>query len=349
MSEKTLPKSRTATDRGADGDLIVGIDLGTSRSAITANNGKKTWIESYVGWPKDFIARKLIGKPIVFGEEALDHRLAVDLVRPLERGVIKESTRDQEAVREVIEHLIHLVEPRANGRTRAVVGVPAESFKSNKLAIKHALGDSVASAMVVSEPFAVAYGLGMLDNAMVIDIGAGTVDFCIMHGAVPGENDQRTIFTGGDYIDQQLESFLRERYPSSAFNLNMVRRFKEKYSFIGDAPAAVQVDIPVDGKPTRHDITNEMRRACESILPGLIETTVEMIAGFDPEFQDRIRNNVILAGGGSQIRGLREYVESRLNEYGPATVTCVTDPLYSGAAGAMSLAVEMPEEYWQQV
>ncbi|MGZ8410319.1 MAG: rod shape-determining protein, partial [Hyphomicrobium sp.] len=259
MSEKTLPKSRAATDKGADGDLIVGIDLGTSRSAITASNGKKTWIESYVGWPKDFIARKLIGKPIVFGEEALDHRLALDLYRPLERGVIKEGTRDQEAVREVIEHLIHLVEPRANGRTRAVVGVPAESFKSNKLAIKHALGDSVAHAMVVSEPFAVAYGLGMLDNAMVIDIGAGTVDFCIMHGAVPGEDDQRTIFTGGDYIDQQLENFLRERYPGSAFNLNMVRRFKEKHSFIGEAPAAVEVDIPVEGRPTRHDITNEMR------------------------------------------------------------------------------------------
>jgi rod shape-determining protein MreB and related proteins len=348
MSEKTPPKSRATLDKGVESDLIVGIDLGTSRSAIIASNGKKTWIESYVGWPKDFIARKLIGKPIVFGEEALDHRLSLDLFRPLERGVIKEGTRDQEAVREVIEHLIHLVEPRANGRTRAVVGVPAESFKSNKLAIKQALGDSVAFSMVVSEPFAVAYGLEMLDNAMVIDIGAGTVDFCIMHGAIPTEDDQRTIFTAGDYIDQQLDVALRERYPHATFNLNMVRRFKEKHSFIGEAPATVEVEIPVDGKPTRHDITNEMRRACESILPGLIETTLEMIAGFDPEFQDRIRSNVVLAGGGSQIRGLRAHLEARLLEFGPAGVTCVGDPLYSGAAGAMSLAMEMPEEYWQQ-
>ncbi len=349
MSEKTSMKPRTTVDKEAESDLIVGIDLGTSRSAITASNGKKTWIESYVGWPKDFIARKLIGKSVVFGEEALDHRLSLDLFRPLERGVIKDGTRDQEAVREVIGHLIHLVEPRANGRTRAVVGVPAESFKSNKLAIKNALGDSVALSMVVSEPFAVAYGLDMLDNAMVIDIGAGTVDFCIMHGSIPTEEDQRTIFTAGDFIDQHLNEALRERYPNATFNLNMVRRFKEKYSFIGDAPAPVEVEIPVDGKPTRHDITNEMRRACESILPGLIETTLEMIAGFDPEFQDRIRNNVVLAGGGSLIRGLRAHLETRLKEYGPATVTCVGDPLYSGAAGAMSLAMEMPEEYWQQL
>ncbi len=349
MSDRTPSKPRIASDKEVDGELIVGIDLGTSRSAIAASNGKKTWVESYVGWPKDFIARKLIGKPILFGEEALDHRLSLDLCRPLERGVIKEGTRDQQAVREMIAYLIHLVEPRANGRTRAVVGVPAESFKSNKLAIKQALGDSVALSMVVSEPFAVAYGMEILDNAMVIDIGAGTVDFCIMHGAVPADDDQRTIFTAGDYIDQQLVDLLRERYPEATFNLNMVRRFKEKYSFIGTPPAAVEVDIPVDGKPIRHDITSEMRQACESILPALVETTLEMIAGADPEFQDKIRGNVVLAGGGSQIRGLRQNLEAKLREYGPAEVTCVADPLYSGAAGAMSLALEMPDEYWRQV
>ena len=32
----------------------VGIDLGTSRSAIVASNGQRAWVESYVGWPKDF-------------------------------------------------------------------------------------------------------------------------------------------------------------------------------------------------------------------------------------------------------------------------------------------------------
>ena len=50
--------------------MIVGIDLGTSRSAISASNGKKKWVESYVGWPKDFIAKKVVGAPILFGENA---------------------------------------------------------------------------------------------------------------------------------------------------------------------------------------------------------------------------------------------------------------------------------------
>lgn len=331
--------------------IIVGIDLGTSRSAISASNGKKKWVESYVGWPKDFIARKVVGAPILFGEEAVSHRLSLELYRPLKNGVIKEGTaRDEEAVKELIHHLISLVHAKKDfDKVRAVVGVPAESFKVNKVSIKKAVAEFAESLLVVSEPFAVAYGVNALDNAMVIDVGAGTVDFCIMHGTVPTEDDQRTVLTAGDYIDQQLYKFLEERYPHSDFNLNMVRRFKEKFSFIGEPERAVKVDIPVDGRPTKHDITDEMKRACESILPAIVESTLELIAKFDPEYQDVIRKNVILAGGGSQITGLAEYLEKVLSEYGEAKVAVVEDPLFSGSDGALALALDMPEDYWTEV
>jgi rod shape-determining protein MreB len=339
------------SDKAADKDkLIVGIDLGTSRSAISASNGKKKWVESYVGWPKDFIAKKVVGKPVLFGEEALHNRLSLEIYRPLERGVIKEgTTRDEEAVKELIHHLIELVEPKTNAKARAVVGVPAESFKVNRVAIKRAVAEYSQSLMVVSEPFAVAYGLGLLNNAMVIDIGAGTVDFCIMHGTVPTEDDQRTILTAGDYIDQQIYSSLGERYPNADFNLNMVRRFKEQYGFVGEPEHPVEVEIPVGGRPTKHDITDEVKRACEAILPAMVETTLEMVAKFDPEFQGEIRNNIVLAGGGSQLRGLRDYLERVLREYGPCAVRCVEDPLFGGADGSLALAQDMPQEYWEQL
>lgn len=331
--------------------MIVGIDLGTSRSAISASNGKRNWVDSYVGWPKDFIARKVVGKSILFGKDALEHRLSLDLYRPLKNGVIKEGTaRDEEAVKELIHHLITLVQSKKDTeKVRAVVGVPAESFKVNKVALKKAVADFAEALLVVSEPFAVAYGVNALDNAMVIDVGAGTVDFCIMHGTVPSEEDQRTVLTAGDFIDQQLYNFMEERYPHSDFNVNMVRRFKEQHSFIGDSDRAVKVDIPVDGRPTKHDITDEMRRACESILPAIVESTLELIAKFDPEYQDIIRQNVILAGGGSQIRGLDEYLENVLGEYGPAKVHVVEDALYGGADGALALAQDMPDDYWTEV
>jgi len=338
--------AKKSATKKADKQLLVGIDLGTSRSAIAADNGNREWVESYVGWPRDFIAKKVVGKPILFGDEAIKHRLSLDMYRPLKNGVIKEGTaRDEEAVKELIRHLISLVqEDEETGSIRAVVGVPAESFKVNKVALKKAVSEFAESLFVVSEPFAVAYGVGALDNALVIDIGAGTVDFCIMHGTVPTEEDQRTVLTAGDYIDQQLFTFLEERYPEADFNLNMIRRFKEQHSFVGEPDGKVEVEIPVEGKSTTHDITDEIRRACESILPAIIESTLELIAKFDPEYQDAIRENIILAGGGSQIRGLKEYLENAIGEYGPTSI--VEDPLFGGASGALDLAREMPEEYW---
>jgi len=331
-----------------DNIVFVGIDLGTSRSSISASNNTREWIESYVGWPKDFIALQVVGKPVLFGAEALKNRLSLDLCRPLEHGVIKEGIeRSEEAVKELIKYLIELAKPEPDQKIHAVVGVPADTLKVNKLAIRKAVSEFVHSLMVVSEPFAVAYGMNLLNNSLVIDIGAGTTDFCIMHGTIPSEEDQKTILAAGDYIDEQLNSYLTEKYPNAKFNKNMVRQFKEQYSFVRESPGEVRVEIPVDGKPVMHDITNEIKRACESILPAIVETTTEMIARFDPEFQVKIKNNLVLAGGGSLIKGICEYLQDALKEYGSCKVTCVEDPLFAGSNGALKLAEDMPAKYWE--
>lgn len=338
-------------DSKKDGNSVfVGIDLGTSRSSISASNNTREWIESYVGWPRDFIALQVVGKPVLFGADALNNRLSLDLCRPLERGVIKEGIeRSEEAVKEIIKYLIQLAKPAPEQKIHAVVGVPADTLKVNKLAIRRAASEFVHSLMVVSEPFAVAYGMDLLNNSLVIDIGAGTTDFCIMHGTIPSEEDQKTILAAGDYIDEQLYSYLTEKYPNAKINKNMVRRFKEQHSFVRDVPGEVRVVIPVDGKPVMHDITNEMRRACESILPAIVEATTEMMARFDPEFHLKIKNNIVLAGGGSLIRGLREYLQDALKEYGSCKVTCVADPLFAGSNGALKLAEDMPAKYWEKL
>lgn len=335
---------------GKRDNLFVGIDLGTSSSAIVDSRRGKHWVESYVGWPKDFIAAKVLGKPVLFGGDALKNRLSLDIFRPLEHGVLKEgNSRERDSVRELIQYLVSLVRTEKETPVYAVVGVPAESFKVNKKAIIDAVSGFVTSVIVVSEPFAVAYAMDLLNNAMIIDIGAGTVDFCIMHGTMPAEEDQRTILTAGDYIDNQLYKLLSEKYPSSAFNLNMVRQFKEQHSFVGHVKGQVKVQIPVAGRQVEHDITDEMRRACESILPPMVETIGEMIAKYDPEFQSLLRSNIVLAGGGSQIRGLNETLKSVLKDFGSIQIKTVADPMFAGAEGAMKLAQEMPKSYWEKL
>lgn len=338
------PSSKTANV------LFVGIDLGTSRSVISASNGQRHSVESYVGWPKDFVAKKMLKRPVLFGAEALEHRLALNIHRPLEHGVLKEGTeQDAAAVEALIGHLISLAQSEPGDNICAAVGVPAEALKVNKIAIRSAIKDHARTMMVVSEPFAVAYGVGALDNAMVIDIGAGTVDFCIMHGTVPGEDDQRSLVTAGDHVDVQLLKLLSEKYPKADFTLNMVRKFKEEHGFVGEPAGKVEVKVPVEGRFIPHDITNELRKACESIMPPIVETAMELIAGFDPEYQDKVRNNIILAGGGSLIKGISEYLAEAIRQYEPCKITCVEDPLHAGAAGALELARDMPEEYLEQL
>ncbi len=343
-------RHKAGTQRKKDSVLSVGIDLGTSRSAVSASNGKREMVESYVGWPKDFVARKMLGQPVLFGHEALEHRLSLELVRPLAHGVIREGTeRDEEAVEELLGHLVDITTRGKESKIHAAVGVPAEALKVNKDAIKQAISNFAEKLIVVSEPFSVAYGLGALDNALIIDIGAGTVDFCIMHGSMPTEEDQRSLFTAGDHVDEQLHDLLSENYPESDFTLNMVRLFKEKFGFVGEPRKKVVVKVPVHGKVMIHDITEELRRACESIMPAIAETMMEMIAKFDPEYQETLRSNIILAGGGSQLVGIEDYLVEATADFAPCKFSRVRDPLFAGADGALELAKDMPPEYWADI
>jgi rod shape-determining protein MreB len=330
--------------------LHLGIDLGTSRSSVSASNGERHVVESYIGWPVDMVARKLVKKPVMFGHEALENRPMLDLHRPLERGLIKEgSEKDELAVRELIRHLISLTKPQDGQKVLAVVGVPAEALRVSRQHLRNAVKGVADSLMIVSEPFAVAYGMDALLHTMIIDIGAGTTDFCVMKGRYPTDDDQRTLTNAGDSVDEQLATMIRTRAPEAQFSIHMVRGWKEKWSFVGEPQGVVEVTVPVGGKPTAVDITSDMRRACESLLPPIVETMLDLISRVDPEYQETVRHNVILAGGGSQIPRLPEALEAALAEVGGGRVTPVKDPIFAGSSGSLTIALDAPEADWEKL
>ena len=332
--------------------LLTGIDLGTSRSSISSSDGDRHVVESYVGWPVDVVARKVLKKDILIGKEALDNRPMLDLHRPLERGLIKEgSERDEEAVREIMRHLLDLVVDKDDERkVRAVVGVPAEALRVNKQSIHKALsGGLVDGLMIVSEPFAVAYGLEALLHTLIVDIGAGTTDLCVMNGRYPTEEDQRTLDTAGDSIDNYLYTLVKEQHPDAAFSMHMVRSWKEGHSFVGSADEKVEVEVPVHGKPTKIDITDQMRQACESIVPPLLETMIDLISRVDPEYQETVRTNVILTGGGALIQNLSDALQKGMSEVGGGRTRVVKDPVYVGSDGGLAIAKDAPESDWEKL
>jgi rod shape-determining protein MreB len=335
--------------------LHVGIDLGTSRSAISASNGERFVVESFVGWPADMVAKKVLKRSVLIGHEAVANRTMLDLHRPLERGLLKEgSEKDVEAVRELLKHLLGLVGVASNGkidasRVRAVVGVPAASLRTNKQYLRNAMKGIVDSLLIVSEPFAVAYGLDALLHTLIIDIGAGTTDFCVMKGRYPTEEDQRTLTTAGDSIDQQLLKIISDRYPQANVTIYMVREWKEKHSFVGDAVEQVMVTAPVKGVPTELDITNEMKAACETLLAPTVETMLDLLSRVEPEFQERVRNNIILSGGGGLIRGLAAALEESLKQVGGGKVKYMEDPVFIGSDGGLALAIDAPDGDWEKL
>jgi rod shape-determining protein MreB len=334
--------------------LHVGIDLGTSRSAISASNGERFVVDSFVGWPADMVAKKVLKRDVLIGHEAVANRTMLDLHRPLERGLLKEgSEKDVEAVRELLKHLLRLVGV-SNGKVagssvRAVVGVPAAALRTNKQYLRNSMKGIVDSLMIVSEPFAVAYGLNALLHTMIIDIGAGTTDFCVMKGRYPGEEDQRTLTIAGDSLDAQLLKLIGDRYPDANVTVFMVREWKEKHSFVGDPPKRVLVTAPVKGVPTELDITKEMRAACETLLPPTIETMLDLLSRVEPEFQERVRNNIILSGGGGLIRNLARTLEDALRQVGGGKVTHMQDPVFVGSDGGLALAVDAPDSDWEKL
>ncbi len=335
--------------------LYMVIDLGTANSSVATSTDVTRTVPSVVGWPKDLIAYKFLQKPIVYGEECIRNRMALDLFYPLEKGVLRYrpqpgamagDNREVEAVRELVRHVVELAEIRPNQAVRAVVGAPALASENDKQAIIDVIQDLVDSVMVVSEPFLVAYGLGLYNNALVVDIGAGTLDLCRMHGTIPEDEDQRTLYKAGSFIDDKFHGLLQEKVKDSPISLNQARSIKERYAFVSPITEGISVEFQVEGKAVLYNIAEELKAACEDVLPDTLASIRELITTFEPEFQDELRNNIVLAGGGSQIRGLPVVIESDLAEFGPARVTVVDDPVYAGALGALRLAQDMPESEW---
>jgi rod shape-determining protein MreB len=331
--------------------VYAGIDLGTSRSTITTSTGKRMTTLSCVGYCKDFIARKRFGRDYLLGEAALEHRLALELVWPLEHGVIREDERSQAATQLIVSHLIEQTLPElgTNDQLLTAIGVPAQASLNSKKAILEAIEPLVGKLLVVSEPFAVAYGLDRFDECLIVDIGAGTTDLCRMHGSYAGETDQVTLDIAGNFLDRELMAAIQEKYPEVQLTPQIAKGIKEKYGYVYDTSDPVKVTLTSKGIQGEYDLTDVLHQACLKLADPIGAAIQELVGTFDPDFQERLRNNVILAGGGSRLRGMDRAIEKGLAPYGGGRVISVDDAEFCGAMGALKMCEEMPTEEWDQI
>ena len=335
----------------ADETLYIGVDLGTFRSVMVSSDGHDEKVLTVIGTPKDQIAKGLLKRDVLFVEEALKNRLALNLFRPLEHGVIKDTAEDKKFIAHFITNIIALGDPEDYDRVVAVIGAPAEASHVDKTAIFDAAAGSVNACMIISEPFAVAYALDKIEHTLVVDIGAGTTDLCRVYGTVPTPTDQLHIQSAGDQIDAAIIAEIQRKYAGAQITKDMARRWKEDYSFVGDSEPddPIIVDFSIEGKSMTLDITDCVGNACEIIVDPIVSSIKELIATSNPEYHDAFRRNIILAGGGSGIHGLGDMIEHRLADLGDVEVLTVEDPLELGAMGGLRLAMEVPEDMWKNL
>ncbi|NGZ05192.1 MAG: hypothetical protein G8237_02435 [Magnetococcales bacterium] len=330
--------------------LLLGIDLGTARTAVMSNRQFKGLVHTVVGYPKDIIGVKILNRTQVVGAEAIEKRSLLDLYYPLQDGMLKEaSEKDLDAARELLQQVVAMATPAAGDKVCGIIAIPARAALSNKGQLLKLMDGIMDTAALVAAPFMVAYGQDRLSNALIIDVGAGTIDLCAMRGTIPGPDQQLSIFKGGNYIDGLLEAAIRDGHSGVHVDRYLAQAIKERYGFVGQPEQRVVVPLRIHGKPAEVDVTEAIRVTCETIVADIVEGIKRMLLQFDPECQAAALTNLVLAGGGARIRGLGPMIENDLREYGEVKVTVSSEPEFAAAAGALKLATELPPEYWDQI
>lgn len=264
-------------------------------------------------------------------------------------GVALDDDANLAAAKAFVSHLLETVDPEEFDEVFGVICSPSHVSFTDKSNLVATLRGQVNAIMVVTEPFATAFGIEEIASSIVVDIGAGTTDIARIYGTFPTEEDQITLQEAGDWLDEALMVLIRKKYTGAQVTKDMVRRWKEEVSYVGGDTREAIVELSVEGKKQVVDIGDLVQEACEAIIPKIGNGIKQIIAGADPEYQPVLRNNVIISGGGSLIEGLAARIADEISDIGDVNVWCVEDPIDKVATGALALAQQMPDEMFTSI
>lgn len=345
---------------------LVGLDLGTNKSCVLAGpSGSRDIavskvVPSAVGYVKDGIVDGIItgNARILFGDEALRNALHCDVVAPLEQGVIARP----EAARDFLQHIRQLVDASANAEIRAVVGMPANADPSARETLRQAAVGIFDRLLLIPEPFLSALGyrddtrvnqpnyVDPVTNSLFIDIGGGTTDLCLVQGYFPSREDQISIPFAGDAVEDLIQADLNRTYPNNGLSRLKIRELKEAHSYVGTIRRPLDVKVIIGGKSHTLELGEIIGRACNTLIDKLYPALTTLIARASSDSVVTLLQNIVVTGGGSQIKGIDTVLQQRLADDGfesPKVRLAGQDYKRYVAMGAHKAACSARENQWQ--
>jgi rod shape-determining protein MreB len=319
----------------------MGIDLGTASTLVYVKNEGIVLCE-----PSVVAIEAGTSNALAVGEEAkrMLGRTPGNIVaiRPMRDGVIADFDITESMLRYFIKK-VH--SSRSLVKPRIVIAIPSGITEVEKRAVKDsALHAGAREVFMIEEPVAASIGVGLPiqepSGNMIIDIGGGTTEMAVI--SLAGVVFSKSIRIGGDEMDEALINYLKRTY-----NLMIGERTAEDIKItIGSAyPMEEEMTMEVRGRdlvaglPKMISVTSEeIREALSEPISQIVEAVRITLERTPPELSaDLIEKGLILAGGGSLLRGLDKLIAEETG----LPVHLADDPLTAVALGTGKVLSEL--------
>ena len=236
----------------------------------------------------------------------------ISATRPLRHGVIA----DFEVTEEMLRYFIRKVIDRRTAHPRLIVCAPSGVTEVEKRAVEEAsLAAGARRVHLIEEPIAAAIGAGIAIEEpigrLVVDVGGGTSEMAVI--SLGGIVISRSVRVGGYEMDDAIAHYLR-----SVYQLAIGSRTAEAIKIeIGSAIPLAEEQVTevrgrhlVTGLPTAIPLhSEEVRAAISGPLREILHAIRDTLEQTPPELSSDIaRDGILLAGGGTLIRGFPEMV-----------------------------------------
>jgi rod shape-determining protein MreB and related proteins len=307
----------------------MAIDLGTANTLVYV--GGRGIVVSEPSVVASDVATGLVHAVGADAERMIGRTPAtISATRPLRHGVIA----DFEVTEEMLRYFIRKVLDRRTAHPRLIVCAPSGVTEVEKRAVEEAsLAAGARRVHLIEEPIAAAIGAGLAIEEpvgrMVVDVGGGTSEMAVI--SLGGIVNSQSARVGGYEMDEAIAHYLR-----SAYQLAIGSRTAETIKItIGSATALAQEETIevrgrhlISGLPTAVQLhSEEVRAAITAPLREILQAIRNTLEQTPPELaSDIVRDGILLAGGGTLIRGFPELVaaETGMPVYrADSPLTCV--------------------------